>query len=60
MDPHAPLVAKLQKSVFTQFTLTSDEVYGFLAGLIECKTIAQWLLVCPLNGYDYSDLSADT
>ena len=32
-------------------------MYDFLSGLIECETLAAWLLVSPIYGYSHTDIS---
>lgn len=54
--PHDRLVMMLQQTLLDGHHMGEDEVYHFLAGLIECETIAPWLLVCPVNGYGYEDM----
>ena len=54
-DPHELLIQKLLMNLYKIDTSSPDydvcfkNVWYFLASLIECETIAPWLLVCELD-----------
>lgn len=56
-DPHSMLVEHLKQAMFIDHPLTTEEVYTFLASLIECEIIAPWLLVCPVYGHTYEEMA---